>query len=34
METIKLPASAKTCRADFKTGKRPDDLILTRFSCQ
>ena len=33
METVRLPDTVKTCRADFKTGKRPDDLILTHFSC-
>jgi hypothetical protein len=31
---IKLPADAKTCRADYKTGQRPDDLTLQTFSCQ
>jgi hypothetical protein len=34
VETIKLPADAKTCRADYKTGQRPDDLTLQTFSCQ
>jgi hypothetical protein len=34
METIRLPDTVKTCRADFKTGKRPDDLILQKFSCR
>jgi hypothetical protein len=33
-EIIKLPAAAKTCRADFKTGPAASDLTLTRFSCK
>ena len=34
METIRLPDTVKTCRADFKTGTRPDDLTLQKFSCR
>jgi hypothetical protein len=34
VETIRLPDTAKSCRADFKSGKRPDDLILQKFSCR
>jgi hypothetical protein len=34
METIRLPQTAKTCRADFKTGPGRDDLTLVRFSCR
>jgi len=33
-ETIKLPATAKTCRADFKIGPKPSDLTLTHFVCK
>ena len=29
-----LPATAKTCRADFKAGPKPSDLTLTHFACQ
>ena len=32
--TIRLPDMVKTCRADFKTGKQPDDLTLQKFSCR
>jgi len=34
METIRLPDTTKSCRADFKTGPRQGDLTLVRFSCQ
>jgi len=34
METVRLPDATKTCRADFKTGRRPADLTLVRFSCR
>jgi hypothetical protein len=34
METIRLPDTVKTCRADFKTGHGPGDLTLQRFSCR
>ena len=34
MQTIRLPDTAKSCRADFKTGPKPSDLTLTRFSCR
>jgi hypothetical protein len=33
-EFIILPQTAKTCRADFKTGPKPADLTLQKFSCQ
>ena len=33
-EMIRLPDTAKTCRADFKTGPKPDDLTLQKFSCR
>ena len=33
-EFIMLPTTAKTCRADFKTGAKPNDLILTKFACK
>jgi hypothetical protein len=33
METIRLPDTAKTCRADFKTGPG-SALSLVRFSCK
>jgi hypothetical protein len=29
-----LPATAKTCRADFKTGPKLADLTLQKFSCR
>jgi hypothetical protein len=29
-----LPATAKTCRADFKIGPKPTDLTLQKFSCR
>ena len=34
IETIQLPKTAKTCRADFKTGPGAGDLILTHFACK
>jgi hypothetical protein len=34
METIRLPDTVKTCRADFKTGPGKTDLTLVRFSCR
>lgn len=34
METIRLPDTTKSCRADFKTGPGQGDLTLVRFSCQ
>lgn len=34
METIRLPDTVKTCRADFKRGAKPNDLTLTNFSCR
>jgi hypothetical protein len=34
METIELPSTVKTCRADFKKGPSPSDLTLARFSCR
>jgi hypothetical protein len=33
-EFIMLPATAKTCRADFKTGPKLADLTLKKFSCR
>ena len=33
-EFIVLPETAKTCRADFKTGPKPTDLTLRKFSCR
>lgn len=33
-EFIVLPATAKTCRADFKIGAKPTDLTLQKFSCR
>jgi hypothetical protein len=33
-EFIILPQTAKTCRADFKTGPKPTDLTLQKFSCR
>src|ERR1700722_1033002 len=33
-EMIRLPDTVKTCRADFKTGAKPDDLTLQKFSCR
>ncbi len=33
-EMIRLPDTAKSCRADFKTGPGPNDLALTHFSCR
>lgn len=34
IETIRLPDTTKSCRADFKTGAKPNDLILTKFACK
>jgi hypothetical protein len=34
METVRLPGTVKSCRADFKTGRAAADLTLVRFSCQ
>ena len=34
METIRLPDTVKTCRADFKAGAAPGDLTLHKFSCR
>jgi hypothetical protein len=34
METIRLPDTVKSCRADFKTGPGANDLTLTRFFCR
>jgi len=34
IETIQLPATVKTCRADFKTGPGAGDLTLTKFACK
>jgi hypothetical protein len=34
VETIRLPATAKSCRADFKTGPGAGDLTLTHFACK
>ena len=34
VEMIRLPDTVKNCRADFKTGGKPDDLILTKFTCK
>jgi hypothetical protein len=34
METIRLPDTVSSCRADFKPGPGPDDLTLTKFSCR
>ena len=34
VETIRLPATAKSCSADFKTGTGAGDLTLTKFSCK
>jgi hypothetical protein len=33
-ELIRLPSTAKTCRADFRSGPGAGDLTLLRFSCQ
>lgn len=33
-EFVVLPATAKTCRADFKIGPKPTDLTLQKFSCR
>jgi hypothetical protein len=33
-EFIMLPATAKTCRADFKIGPKSTDLALTKFACR
>jgi hypothetical protein len=33
-EMIRLPDTIKTCRADFKTGAKPDDLTLQKFACR
>jgi hypothetical protein len=33
-EMIRLPDAVKTCRADFKGGAKPDDLVLQKFSCR
>jgi len=33
-ETIRLPAGARSCRADFRTGPGQSDLTLTSFSCR
>jgi hypothetical protein len=33
-ETIRLPDTAKSCRADFKTGPGKSDLILVKFACR
>jgi hypothetical protein len=34
IEMIRLPDSAKNCRADFKTGPGANDLTLTHFACK
>jgi len=34
VELIKLPDSAKSCRADFMTGPGAGDLTLQKFSCR
>ena len=34
VEMIRLPDTVKNCRADFKTGAKPNDLILTKFACK
>jgi hypothetical protein len=34
METIRLPDTVKTCRADFKPGRKVNDLMLQKFSCR
>lgn len=34
METIRLPDMVKTCRADFKPGRKVNDLTLQKFSCR
>ena len=34
METIRLPNTVQSCRADFKTGPKQGNLTLVRFSCQ
>jgi len=33
-ETIKLPDTAKSCRADYTPGPGAGDLTLQKFSCQ
>jgi hypothetical protein len=33
-ETIRLPDTVRTCRADFKTGPGASDLTLQKFSCR
>lgn len=34
LETIRLPDTVKSCRADFKTGRSGAELNLLRFSCR
>jgi hypothetical protein len=34
METVRLPDTVKSCRADFKTGRGGADLTLLRFACR
>jgi len=34
VEMIRVPDTVKNCRADFKSGGKADDLILTKFTCK
>lgn len=34
VETIRLPDTVKSCRADFKTARTGADLTLLRFACE
>ncbi|HWD59758.1 MAG TPA: STY0301 family protein [Stellaceae bacterium] len=34
METIRLPDTAKSCRADFTSAPGSNDLTLQKFSCR
>jgi hypothetical protein len=34
IETIRLPQTIKSCRADFRMGRGPADLTLLSFSCR
>ena len=34
VETIRLPDTAKSCRAEYKIGTKPSALTLTKFACR
>jgi len=34
LETIRLPDTVKTCRADFKADRQGNDVTLLRLSCK